>query len=309
LFHVRDFVEYGARRFADSGLIFGHGTDNALDEAVELVLAALGTGHDVEDAFWDTPVGASGKKRILKFFDERILQRKPAAYITHRAFFCSHELYVDERVLVPRSPIAELINEGFAPWLQADRVHRVLDMCTGSGCIAIACAMAFPDAVVTAVDVSDAALEVAAINRDRFQLQERLRLVKSNLFQNIEPNRYDLVVANPPYVGESQMRSLPAEYLREPGLGLRAGDDGLDVVLALLAQAGDSLRDGGVLVVEVGASRGALEAVLPAVPFVWLEFVHGGEGVFLLTAQEMNTHSALFQRLAKHRESKDNSSV
>jgi ribosomal protein L3 glutamine methyltransferase len=225
-----------------------------------------------------------------KLATRRIKERVPAAYLTQRMWFAGHEFYVDERVLVPRSPIAELIHAQFQPWADPTTIKRVLDIGTGSGCIAIACALAFPDAQVDAADISPDALAVTQINIERHQVQTRMRAIQSDVFDGLHNQRYDLIVSNPPYVSHAEMDQLPDEYLREPELGLRAGVDGLDIARRLLAEAESHLEPHGVLVVEVGDSEFALAEAYPAVPFIWLEFEHGGGGVFVLTAQQLSEH-------------------
>lgn len=290
---MRDFVRWAASRFQEAGLVFGHGTDNALDEAAALVLHALHLPMDLSAAWWEARLTAAEAEAIMALVRRRILERLPLAYLTREAWFAGLPFYVDERVLVPRSPIAETIHQRFAPWLQADEVHRVLDLGTGSGCIAIACAYAFYQAEVDAVDVSAEALEVARTNVARHHLQERVHLVQSDLFDALPAERsYDLIVSNPPYVDALDMSELPPEYRHEPRLGLAAGEDGLDLVRRILREARRRLTDQGVLVVEVGNSAPALEAAFPEVPFVWLEFAHGEGEVFLLTAEQLTEHAA-----------------
>lgn len=290
---LRDFARWAASRFQEAGLVYGHGTDNAVDEAAALVLHTLHLGHDVPPAFWDARLTQAERDAIAGRVRRRIEERLPLAYLTHEAWFAGLPFYVDQRVLVPRSPLAEPIQRGFAPWLDPDAVERVLDIGTGSGCIAIACAYAFPEAEVDAVDVSAEALEVARVNRDRHHLAERLELIQSNLFEQVPAERrYDLIVSNPPYVDAEDMAALPAEYRREPQLGLTGGADGLDLVRIILAEAVDRLTPQGILVVEVGNSAPALEAAYPDVPFLWIEFEHGGEGVFMLTAEQLREHFA-----------------
>ncbi|MGD9843146.1 MAG: 50S ribosomal protein L3 N(5)-glutamine methyltransferase, partial [Steroidobacteraceae bacterium] len=228
---------------------------------------------------------AIDKARAL--VERRITERLPAAYLTQRMWFAGYEFYVDERVLVPRSPIAELIHARFRPWLKPAQVKHVLDIGTGSGCIAIACALAFAEAQVDAADISLDALVVTRMNIERHQVQARLRAVQSDVFSGLEGERYDLIVSNPPYVSHAEMDELPAEYLQEPELGLRAGVDGLDIARRILAEAEAHLTPNGVLVVEVGDSEYTLAETYPTVPFMWLEFEHGGGGVFLLTAAQL----------------------
>lgn len=282
-----DFIRYGASRFNAAQLHFGHGTDNAADEARALVFHALHLAHDTPDYLLRGALTAAEKHRVCALLERRIVERRPAAYLTQTAWFAGLEFHVNERVLVPRSPIAELIERGFAPWLDAAAVTRVLDLCTGSGCIAIACACAFPAAHVDAVDSSKPALQVAAENRRRHALEERVELIESDLFDALAGRRYDLIVSNPPYVTEAELAALPAEHRHEPRIGLAAGRDGLDVVRRIVANARSFLVPDGVLVVEVGGGTTAVEAAWPELPFTWLEFERGGDGVFLLHAAEL----------------------
>ncbi len=284
---LRDFIRLGVTLFNREKLYFGHGTDNALDEAVWLVLHALHLSPDFPADYFDTRLTAAEKCEVVALFERRVEERLPVPYLIHSAWFAGLEFYVDERVLIPRSPIAELIEQGFSPWIECERVGRILDLCTGGGCISVACAMAFPQTVVDASDLSTAALEVSGINRERHQLQERMNIIHSDLFANLQGRRYDIIVSNPPYVDGRDMAALPPEFHHEPGLALAAGDDGLDIVRRILGQAAEHLNPNGILVVEVGNSQEVLVNRYPEIPFVWLEFERGGNGVFLLTREQL----------------------
>jgi ribosomal protein L3 glutamine methyltransferase len=290
---LRDFVRWGASRFNEAQLHFGHGTDNALDEALVLVLHALHLPPDLPVAYLGARLTPSERQAVVGLLRRRLEECVPAAYLTHRAWFAGLELYVDERVLVPRSPFAELIGKGFAPWVDAGRVHRLLDLCTGSGCIGIAAAMHLPEAQVDLTDVSEPALAVARRNVRDFGLEQRVRVIRSDLFAGLAGQRYDLILCNPPYVAEEELAALPMEYQREPSLGLAGGRDGLDLVRRILRAAGRHLEPGGAIILEVGSSAAALQEMYPEVAFLWLEFEHGGEGVLLLTAEQAEELSDL----------------
>jgi len=294
---IRDLVRWGVSQFNKAGLCFAHGMPDALDEAVYLCLSTLHLPPDMADDYFDCRLTHDEKRSVLENYWVRLDKRIPAAYITREAWFAGLSFYVDERVLIPRSPIAELIQQRFSPWVDADSVERVLDLCTGSGCIAIACAYAFDQAQIIASDVSADALQVAAINRSNHGLEQRLQLIESDLFNSIPQQPFDIIVSNPPYVSEHEMAELDKEFSYEPGKGLAAGETGMDIVVPILQQAGRYLSDNGVLVVEVGYSMPALLELLPDVPFTWLEFAHGGEGVFLLTAAQVHACQQMFDAL------------
>ena len=282
-----DFVRWGTSRFEAAGLAYGHGTDNAADEAFYLVSAGLDLPHEFPEYFWNCRLTRAEKARIAALFERRVQERKPAAYLTGRAWFMGLPFAVDERVLVPRSPLAELLQRRCAPWVDPAYVRQILDIGTGSACIAIAAAKMFPGARVDASDISAGALEVAARNVTAHGLEGRVRLIESDCFENIPQARYQLIISNPPYVDREDMQDLAPEFGHEPVIGLAAGDDGLDVVRRILAEAGRYLDEDGVLMVEVGNSADALMAAFPEVPFTWVEFEHGGDGVFVLTAAEL----------------------
>ena len=285
---IRDLIRWGASRMNEAGLHFGHGTDNAIDEAAALVLHALHLPPDLHAEYFQSHLTPAEKQAVLLLLKRRVAERKPAAYLTQRAWFMGLPFYVDERALVPRSPLAELIERHFAPWLPDSRtVGGILDLGAGSGCIGLACAYAFPDARVDLADISAEALEVARRNVVEHGLEDQVEVIQSDLFSALKGRRYDLIISNPPYVGLEELDSLPAEYQHEPRLGLAAGTEGLDVVMEILHQAADYLSRDGLLIVEVGNAQYALCAALPDVPFTWLEFEHGGQGVFLLNASQL----------------------
>ncbi len=283
---LADLVRWGASAFNRAQLHFGHGNSNAVDEALNLVLHGVNLDHDIPPWLLETRLTEAEKRAVYALLRARLETRKPSAYITQQARFAGLDFYVDERVLVPRSPIAELIEKGFEPWMESERVRRVLDLGTGSGCIAIACAHAFSQAQVDATDISGDALEVAHINVEKLHVRGQVTLYRADVFQGLPAARYDVIVSNPPYVDAEDMATLPDEHRAEPALGLAAGVDGLDVVHRILAGASGYLAPGGILVVEVGNSRWALEQAYPAVPFTWLEFQRGHAEVFVLDAAQ-----------------------
>ncbi|MGA7537143.1 MAG: 50S ribosomal protein L3 N(5)-glutamine methyltransferase [Steroidobacteraceae bacterium] len=284
---VLELIERGARRLQRAGVFFGHGTANARDESAALVLHALRLPHCPDQAIYRRRVGRREGEHVRALITRRIEERIPAVYLTGETSFAGLPFHVDPRVLIPRSPIAELIERGFAPWIDARRARRILDLGTGSGCIAIACAKALPRARVDALDISPEALEVAAINVRRHRVGRRVRLVRSDHFSALRGERYDIIVANPPYVGRREMSRLPPEYRHEPPRALAAGRDGLDSVRVILRQAGGHLRPGGLLIVEVGNTEAAVRRAFKRLPFLWLQFERGGGGVFLLSAEQL----------------------
>jgi ribosomal protein L3 glutamine methyltransferase len=288
---IVDFIRYGASRFSAAGLTFGHSYDNALDEATHLVLHALHLPHDLAPTYGAARLTASEKADVLALIERRVAEHQPVAYLTGEAWFAGLKFKSDARALVPRSPIAELIQAGFSPWLDDRAIERALDLCTGSGCIGIAIAAHNPDWQVDLADISDDALSLARENVEFQDVGDRVRVIRSDLFGNLGGERYDLIVSNPPYVTEHEYAALPPEYGHEPALGLRAGDDGLDFALRILVCAPEHLNEDGVLIVEVGESERALIALLPQVPFNWIEFNVGQMGVFLLDRRDLVEHA------------------
>ena len=284
---IIDFIRYGASRFSGAGLTFGHSYDNALDEATHLVLNTLHLPHDLPPAYGQSKLTRDERGKILELIERRISERKPVAYLTGEVWFAGLRFKSDERALVPRSPIAELIQSGFSPWLENVHVRRALDLCTGSGCIGIAMAAHHLGWKVDLVDIDDAALSLARENIAFQDAGDTVRAIKSDLFAAIPNEVYDLIVSNPPYVTEQQFASLPPEYGHEPALGLRAGDDGLDFVLRILDEAPAHLTENGMLIVEVGESEHALTQLLPKMPFAWIEFEVGQMGVFAISRAEI----------------------
>jgi len=282
---VADSIRYWADQLDQANVYFGHGTDNALDEAAVLVFHAAGLVYDTPGAD-DVQLTEAQLGRIQDYFRRRIGEREPAAYITGEAWFAGRRFCVDPRVLIPRSPFAELILTDFAPWRTPGPVQSILEIGTGSGCIAIAAALQWPDSQVVATDISPAALDVARINRAAHGLERRLTLVQADLLDGIS-GHYDLIITNPPYVPAAEAEALPAEYLHEPGLGLASGPDGLASARRILQDAPPLLAPGGLLALEVGLGWPALEAAFPRLPFLWPEFEAGGEGIALLTAADL----------------------
>jgi len=298
---IIDFIRFGATRFGRAGLTFGHSYDNALDEATQLVLHALHLPHDLSPAYGAARLTGEERDLVLSLFERRVQERIPACYITGEAWFAGLAFKTDARALVPRSPIAELIESGFEPWLGGRCVQRALDLCTGSGCIGIAMAVHNAELQVDLVDISEDALALAAENIARFEVAERVRAIRSDLFAGLEGKQYDLIVSNPPYVTHSEVDALPAEYAHEPELGLRAGDDGLDLALKILRDAPQHLTENGLLIVEVGESERALVELLPELPFAWIEFKVGQMGVFAVERGDLLAHAATIRSLADAR--------
>jgi ribosomal protein L3 glutamine methyltransferase len=295
---VGEMLEYGQMLFEQSDIYFGHGTDNAWDEAVYLLSSVLKLPPDADRSLLDNSVSADDEEKITALYQRRIDERVPAPYITKQAWFCTLPFYVDERVIVPRSPIAELIYNQFQPWC-TESPKKILDLCTGSGCIGIACAYAFERAQVVLSDISPEALEVTAINIQQHDLDSRVTAIESDLFSSFESsanNSFDLIVSNPPYVDADDLAQMPDEYGHEPDLALASGDDGLDFTRRLLREAANYLTEQGVLIVEVGNSSVALEKAFPKVPFTWLEFSQGDGGVFVLTRTQLRQYADCFGR-------------
>jgi ribosomal protein L3 glutamine methyltransferase len=285
---VRDWLRYAVSRFSEAGLFFGHGTTNAYDEAAYLILHTLHLPLDRLEPFLDAHLTYSEREQLLEIVSRRVSERIPAAYLTREAWLGEHRFYVDERVLIPRSYIAELLREGLSPWIpDPAKIQTALDLCTGSGCLAILLAHHFPNADVDAADISSDALAVALRNVADHGLQGRVNLIRSDLLSNLTEKRYDLIVSNPPYVTSMAMEELPPEYRHEPGLALAGGDDGLDAVRTILARAAEFLTPDGVLVVEVGQNRAAAEAAFPRLPFTWLATESSDDSVLLLRREEI----------------------
>lgn len=296
---IIDFLRFGITKAKKANLFLGHGTDNIWDEMVALIFGSLNISPDMDKSLLQARLSKSEKTLVLTNLYQRIEEKIPVPYLTHEAYFVGLPFYVDTRVLIPRSPIGELIENQFSPWIMEEKVHHILDLCTGSGCIAIALALAFQKAEVDASDLSKEALDVARINRDHYALQDRVHLIESNCWSQIPNKTYDLIVSNPPYVSDEEMTTLPKEYLHEPKLALRADHEGLAIVDQILSQAKHYLNDGGILVVEVGNSCETLIDAYPNIPFTWLDFEKGGAGVFLLTKEELDGYFADTQDTSK----------
>ena len=285
-------LRWAERAFTEAGLCYGHGTDNAWDDAVALTLYALNLPTDADKAILQRSLTIAESQQLSSLFTQRIKERIPVPYLTQQAWFCGLPFYVDQRVLIPRSPMAELIMQQFSPWIMASKVRYILDLCSGSACIAVACAYAFPQATVDALEFSTAAIEVAKINLQQHQLTDRVQLLQSDVFSALTEQRYDIIVSNPPYVDADDFSHMPAEFRQEPVLALTSGDDGLDITRRILLQASQYLTAQGILVVEVGNSATTLTAALPQLPLTWLEFANGGTGVFILTKAVLDDYWA-----------------
>lgn len=290
---LQDMIRWTVSRFNAAGLFYGHGTDNSWDEAVQLIMPTLYLPIDAPAHVLDSRLTNSERLRVVECVIRRINERTPTAYITNKAWFCGLEFFVDERVLVPRSPIGELIENQFQPWL-IDSPKRIMDLCTGSGCIAIASAYAFPEAEIDSVDISVDALQVAEQNIHDHGLEQQVFPLRSDLFNDLPEDKYDLIVTNPPYVDQEDMSSLPDEFKHEPELGLAAGTDGLKLMRRILADAPDFLTENGVLICEVGNSMVHVMSQYSHIPFTWLEFENGGHGVFLLTRAQLVEYATEF---------------
>lgn len=284
---IRDFIRFAVSQFNKAQLFYGHGTTNAYEEALFLILHSLFLPYDIDINFLDAKLLAEEKKIIIEQINRRVEERIPAPYLTHEALFAGLSFYVDERVLVPRSSIGELIENQFEPWLNIEKVNYMLDLCTGSGCIAIACAKYFPHIEIDASDISKEALAVAKINILRHRVTAQINLIEANLFENLPPKKYDLIISNPPYVDELEMALLPKEYLHEPSLALKAGKEGLDFILTILKKAPLYLQKEGILIIETGNAELLLTEKYPHIPFTWIEFAKSEGGVFILTYDEL----------------------
>jgi ribosomal protein L3 glutamine methyltransferase len=288
LFTVRDYIRYAVSRFNAAQLFFGHGSDNAWDEAVYLTLHTLNLPLDRLDPFLDARLLPHERELLLDIYARRCQDRLPAAYLTNEAWLGEHRFYVDDRVIVPRSFIAELLDEQLTPWIDDPwAIESALDLCTGSGCLAILSALAFPNAEVVAVDLSEDALAVAERNVADYHLGDRVELIQSDAFTNLSGRKFDLIISNPPYVNAESVAALPPEYLHEPELALGSGEDGLDFTRIILREAKNHLTENGILIVEIGHNRDDLEAAYPTLPFTWLDTAAGDEFVFMLHAADL----------------------
>jgi ribosomal protein L3 glutamine methyltransferase len=287
---VRDFIRWTCSLLNEHDVYLGHGNVSVWDESVQLVMAAIYLSWNNDAAVLDARLLSHEKKRIIDFVKQRVEERKPLPYITNEAWFMEMPFYVDERVLIPRSPIAQLLETEFSPFLRSGPVGHILDLCTGSGCIGIACAYVFEEAEVDLIDISEDALEVARINIEQHELEERVTPIHSDLFEAVKGMKYDLIVSNPPYVDQDDFETMPVEFQHEPELALTSGPDGLDITRRILREACDYLTDDGLLVVEVGNSEVHLMEQFPHVPLIWIDLPNGGNGVFAISAQELKQY-------------------
>jgi len=295
LYTIADYCRYGASLFNQAELFYGHGNDNAYNEALTLIMFSLSLSEELNETVINCRLVEHEKQAILALFERRITEQIPVAYITRIAYFAQLPFYVDERVLVPRSPIGELIEKRFSPYISENKPpKRILDLCTGSGCIAIACASYFSDAEVDAIDLSVDALNVAQLNIENHALSEQVIPIQSDVFSGVEGQKYDLIVSNPPYVDRQDIDCLPTEFTHEPEMGLGCGEDGLNIVRTILAESAKHLNDEGLLICEVGNSQVHVEALYPNVNFTWITFERGGHGVFLLTKEQLEKHALEF---------------
>ncbi|MCB4812192.1 50S ribosomal protein L3 N(5)-glutamine methyltransferase [Methylovorus menthalis] len=292
LITIRDWLRFAVSRFEEAGIFFGHGTDNAYDEAVWLIMSALRLPHDTLNNFLDSRLLESERKHLAHLLERRVEQRVPTAYLVREAWLKGFKFYVDERVIVPRSFIAELLEDGLSPWIDyPEMVESAADICTGSGCLGVLLAHAFPDAEVDVVDISTDALAVANINIANYGLQDQVKAIQSDMFSALQGKTYDLIISNPPYVDAPSMAQLPEEYRNEPQIALGSGTDGLEHTHTLLREAASHLNEGGLLIVEIGHNRDALHAAYPDLPFTWLEVESGNEFVFLLGKEQLPSPS------------------
>ncbi len=292
---IQDMIRWAVSRFNASGVFYGHGTDNAWDEAVQLILPSLHLPLDVDPEVRHARLTRQERSLLVELVVKRVQERLPVAYLTNKAWFAGLEFYVDERVLVPRSPFAELIETQFSPWL-VEEPKRILDLCTGSACIAIGCAYAFPEAEVDAVDISEDALAVAEINIQGHGLEQQVTPILSDGLNELKGHTYDLIVSNPPYVDAEDMSNLPHEFMHEPELGLASGFDGLELTKKILADAADHLTPNGLLIVEIGNSQVHMQQQFPDVPFTWIEFTNGGHGVFIISREQLLACRSQFEQ-------------
>jgi ribosomal protein L3 glutamine methyltransferase len=291
---ITDLIRWGASRFSEAELCFGHGTDNAIDEAAALVLFALHLPPDLSDFWFSARLTDEERRTILALMQRRVEERIPLPYLTGEAWFAGLRFHVNQDVLIPRSPIAEFIETGFAPWIESSRISHLLDLCCGSGCIGLAAAIHLAECSVDLVDVSAAALKVAQQNLQEHGLEARVNLIRSDLFNSVQGRRYDVIVSNPPYVSRDELSRLPREYSYEPALALQAEEDGLAIVARIIRDAHAYLNPGGILIVEVGNNTARLMERYPEIEFIWLEFERGGEGVFMCTAEELGKFAGSF---------------